>query len=92
MHGDSMIWVRAADHLSRLPGIEMTLAKGRPPASDWHEGEVDVRHLVEREVRTCVPRIPASVESIDQITESGSAMRAPSESAAIMVGREHGYP
>ena len=87
-----MSWVRAADHLSRLPGIEMTPAKGRPPASDRHEGEVDVRHLVERELRTCVSRIPASVVSIDQVAESGSAMRASSESAAIVVGREHGYP
>jgi len=84
--------MRAADHLSRLPGIEMAAAKGRPPASDWHEGKVDVCHLVERELRTRVPRIPASVLSIDQIAESGSAMRASRMSAAVVVGREDGYP
>ncbi len=92
VHGDRIDWMRATDHLSRLPGIEMAPAKGRPPASDWHEGEVDVRHLVERELRTRVPRIPASVVSIDQIAESGSAMRASSKSAAVVVGREDGYP
>ena len=84
--------MRAADRLSRLPGIEMAPAKARPPASDRHEGEVDVRHLVERELRTRVARIPASVVSIDQIAESGSAMRASSVTAAIVVGREDGYP
>ena len=92
VHGDSIDWMRAADRLSRLPGIEMAPAKSRPPSSDWHEGEVDVRHLVERKVRTRVPRIPASVVSIDQIAESGSAMRASSVSAAIVVGGEDGYP
>jgi len=92
VHGDSISGVGAADRLSRLPGIEMAPAKGRPPASNWHEGKVDGRHLVERELLTRVPGIPASVVSIDQIAESGSAMRASSVSPAVVVGREDGYP
>ena len=92
VHGDSIGWMRAADRLSRLPGIEMAPAKSRPPSSNWHEGEVDMRHLIDRRVRTRVTRIPASVVSIDQIAESGSAMRASSVSAAIVIGGEDGYP
>lgn len=87
-----MSWVRAADHLSRLPRIEMAPAKGGPPASHWHEGQVRVRHLVELDVRTCVPGVPASVASIDQVAESGSAMKASSVSPAIVVGCEDVYP
>ena len=92
VHGDSIDWMRAADRLSGLPGIEMAPAKGRPPASDWHKGEVDVHHLVERELRTRVPRIPASVVSLDQIAECRSAIRASSVSPAIVVGGEDVYP
>ena len=69
----------------------MARAKGRPPASDWHEGEVDVRHLVERRLRTCVPGIPAPVVSLDQIAERRPAMRAPRVSPAIVVGSEDAY-
>ena len=92
VHGDSIDRMRAADRLSCLPGIEMAPAKGRPPASDRHEGEVDVRHLVERELGTRVTWIPASVVSIDQIAESRSAIGTPSVSAAIVIGGEDGYP
>ena len=70
----------------------MAPAKAGPPASDGHEGEVDVCHLRKRKLRTRVARIPASVASIDQIAESGSAMGASSVTAAIVVGREDGYP
>ena len=92
VNGDRMTRLRAADRLSRLPGIEMAPSEGRPPASDGHKGEVDVRDLVERELRTGVARIPASVTAIDQVAESGSAIRAARVPAAVVVGREDGDP
>ena len=45
-------------------------------------------HLVEREVRTRVPGIPAPVVSLDQKAERGSAMRASRESPTIVIGGE----
>ena len=92
VHGDGMIWVNAANRLCRLLGVEMALTKGGSPASDWQQGEVDVRHLLERKVRTCVPRIPAPAGALDKIAERGSAMRAPRVSPAIVVGGQDAYP
>ena len=92
VHRNSVDWVRAADRLSRLLGIEMARPEGRPPSCDWHESEVDVCHFVEPQVRTRVPRIPAPVVSLDQIAERGSAMRASRVSPTIMVGCEDVYP
>jgi hypothetical protein len=59
VHGDDTIWLNIADHVGSLFGVEMTMAKRGSPASDWHQGDVDVRHFVKGKVRTCVPRIPA---------------------------------
>jgi hypothetical protein len=86
MDGDGTIWMCAADRLCRLLGVEMTLTEGGSPASDWHQGDVHLRHLFERHLRTCVPRIPAPVGADNQIAECWSAMRAARMSAAVMVG------
>jgi hypothetical protein len=86
MNGDGTIWTSATDRLCGLLGIEMTRTEGGPPASDWHQGNVDLLHLFEPKMRTCVPRIPASVGAGDKIAECWSAMRAPGVSPAVMVG------
>ena len=52
---------------------------------------IDVRHLLERKVRTRVPGIPAAVGALNQIAERGSAMRAPRVSPAVVVGRKDTY-
>ena len=88
VHGDSDCGLDAADRLGRLPSIEMTPAKGGPPASDRDEGEIDGRHLVQREMRARVPGIPAPVVSLDQVAERRSAMRASRVSPAVVVGRQ----
>jgi len=36
VHRDGTSWVGAADRVCRLLGVEMTVTKGRSPASDWH--------------------------------------------------------
>jgi len=80
-----------ADRSCRLSGVEMTLAKGGSPASDWHQRDVDVRYFLVREVRACVPRIPAPAGASNKIAECGSAMRAPRVSAAIVIGGQDMY-
>lgn len=85
------IRLSSADYLRRLLGVEMALTKGGSPASDWHQGDVDVRHLVESNVRARVSGIPASASAVDKIAERGSAMRAPRESPAIVIGCQHAY-
>jgi hypothetical protein len=91
VHGDDTIWVNAADRVCRLQGVEMALTKGGSPASDWHQGDIDVRQLLEPKVWTCIPRIPAPVGAIDEKAKRGSAMRAPRESTAIVVGGQDTY-
>ena len=91
VHGDGMIWVSAADRLCRLLGVEMALTKGGSPASDRHQGDVDVRDLLERKVWTRVPRIPAPAGARNKIAECGSAMRAPRVSPAVVVGGQDMY-
>jgi hypothetical protein len=86
MDGDCTIWASATDRLCRLLGIEMTRTEGGPPPPDWHQGNVGLLHLFEPKMRTCVPRIPASVGAGDKIAECWSAMRAPGVSSAVMVG------
>jgi hypothetical protein len=86
VHGDGPNWVSAADSLCRLLGVEMALTKGGSPASDWQQGDVDVRHLIQRKVRTGVPRIPTPAGALHEIAERGSAMWAPRMSAAVVVG------
>jgi hypothetical protein len=91
MDWDGTIWVSAADRLCRLLGVEMTVTQGGSPASDWHQGEVGMPHLVERNVCTRVPRIPAPVGADNKIAECWSAMRAPRVSSAVMVGSQDAY-
>ena len=86
MHGDGPNWAGATDSLGRLLGVEVALPKGRSPASDRHQGEVDLHHLIQRQVRTRVPRIPTPPGALNKIAERGSAMRAPRMSAAVVVG------
>jgi hypothetical protein len=42
MDWDGTIWVCATDRLCRLLRVEMTLAKGGSPASDWQQSDVDM--------------------------------------------------
>ena len=89
--GDGTFWINAADRLCPLLGVEMALTKGWSPASDWHQGDVDVRHLLKRNVRTCVSRIPAAAGAGNKIAERGSTMRAPRVSPAVVVGGQDMY-
>jgi hypothetical protein len=91
VHGDGTSWVCAADRLCRLLGVQMALTKSGSPASDWHQGDVDVRHLLERNMGTCIPRIPAPAGARNNIAECGSAMGAPRVAAAVVVGGQHTY-
>ena len=86
MNGDGTIRASATDCLCGLLGIKMTRTESGPPASDWNQGNVDLRHFFEPKMRTCVPRIPASVGAGDKIAECWSAMRAPGVSSAVVVG------
>jgi len=91
VHGHDTIWLNAVDHVGSLLGVEMTLTKRRSPASDWHQGDVDVRHLVKGKVRTCVSRIPAPPSALNEIAERGSPMGTPRESPPVVVGRQDAY-
>jgi hypothetical protein len=91
VHGNGMIWVNAADHLRRLPGVEMADAEGRSPAADWYQGDVDVRHLVQRKVWTRIPRVPAPMGARNEVAKRGSTMGAPGEPTAVMVGGQDTY-
>jgi hypothetical protein len=91
VHGDGTIWASAADRVCSLLGVEMTLTKGGSPASDWHQGNVDVRYLVESKVRTRVPRIPTPARALDEVAERGPAMGTPRVSPAVVVGGQHAY-
>jgi hypothetical protein len=86
MDRNGAIRANAADRLCRLLGIEMTRTEGGSPASDWHQANIDLRHLFEPKMRTCVPRIPASVGAGNKVAECWSAMWAPGVSSAVMVG------
>ncbi len=91
VHGNGMSWVNPADHLSRLPGVEMADAEGRTPAADWYQGDVDVRHLIQRKVWTRVPRVPAPAGARNEIAKRRSTMRAPREPTAVMIGGQDTY-
>jgi hypothetical protein len=89
MDGDGTIWVNAPDRLGRLLGVKVPLTKGGSPASDWSQGDIDARHLLERKVRTRVARIPAPAGASNKIAECGSSMRAPRVSPAVVVGGQY---
>jgi hypothetical protein len=91
VHRDGMVWVNEANRLCRLLRVEMALTEGGPPASDWHQGNVDRRHLPEPEVWTSVPRIPAAARALDKIAKRRSTMSAPGVSPAVVVGSQHAY-
>jgi hypothetical protein len=91
MHRDGMFWMNAAHRLRRLLGVEMALAKGGSPTPYWQHSNVDVRHLLELKVRTCVSRIPAPAGTFNNITERGPAMRTPGVSPAVVVGGQDAY-
>jgi hypothetical protein len=91
VHGDGTIWLNIADHVGSLFGVEMTMVKLGSPASDWHQGDVDVRHLVKGKVRTGVARIPAPAGALGEIAESGSSMGTPRVSPAVVIGGQDAY-
>jgi hypothetical protein len=91
VHGNGTIWVSAANHLCRLLGVEMALTKGGSPTSYWQHSDVDVPHLLERKVQTCVARIPAPAGTFNKITERGPAMRTTRVSPAVVVGGQDAY-
>jgi hypothetical protein len=83
--------VSAANNLRRLLGVKVTLTKGRSPASDRKQCDVDVRHLLQWKLRARVSRIPAPAGAVDEIAERGSAMTAPRMSAAVVVCGQDAY-
>ncbi len=91
VHRDGSIWLGAADYVGCLLGVEMALIKRGSPASNRHQGDVDVRHPVKGKVRTCVPRKPAPARALDEIAECGSAMRTPRVSPAVVIGGQDAY-
>jgi hypothetical protein len=86
MHGNSMIWVNEVYRLCRLLSVEMARTDGWSPASDWHQGDVDLSHLLEGEAWTGIARIPAAAGAVDKISERGSAMRAGRMPPTVVVG------
>ncbi len=80
MHRNGMFGLDSTDRLCRLHSVQMpmTMARNdrRSPATDRHQGYVDVRHLIRLKLRTCVPRVPPSTRTLDKKAERGSAMRA----------------
>jgi hypothetical protein len=73
---NGVIWMGAADHMCRLLGVEMALTKAGSPASDGHQDDVELCHVLARKLRTCVSRIPAAAGTVDKIAKRRSAMRA----------------
>ena len=91
MHRDRTIWTNSADGLCRLRGVEMALTQGGSPTPDWHQGEVDVRHLIKGKVRTRVPGIPASARAPEEIAERGPAVSTPGVSPTVVIGGQNAY-
>jgi hypothetical protein len=88
MHRDGMFRLGAMDRMCGLLGVEMaiTVARNyaRPPASDRYQGYVDVRRLLQLNLRTCVPRVPPSPGAVNK-TKCRSAMAASSMSPTVVV-------
>jgi hypothetical protein len=81
-----MIGLNPASHLCSLSSVEMALAKGGSPASDWQQGDIDVRHLPVFKLRTCVPRIPTPPGALHEIAKRRPAMRASRKPSAVVIG------
>lgn len=94
MHRDGMLRLDAANSTCRLLGVEMTLTMARDdarsPASDRHQGYVDVLRLLELKLRTCIPRIPPSARALNK-AERRSAMGASSVSSTVVVSSQDTY-
>jgi hypothetical protein len=94
MHRYGMFRLDAADSACRLLGVEMALTMARnnagSPASDWHQGYVDVLRLLQLKLRTCVPRIPPSARALNK-AERRTAMGAPSVSPTVVVSGQDTY-
>ena len=95
MHGDGMFRLDAGDRLCSLHRVQMALTMARndrrSPASYWHEGYVDLRHLIRLKLRTCVPRVPPPARTPDEKAERGSAMRASKVSPTVVVSGQDPY-
>jgi hypothetical protein len=76
VHRHGMIRLNTANHLCRLLSVEMSLTKAGSPASDWQQGEVDLRQLLVLKLRTGVTRVPAPPGALNNITKCRSPMRA----------------
>ena len=91
MHRDGMFRLDVMDRMCGLLGVEMAIAvardNARSPASDWHEGYVDVRRLLQLNLRTCVPRVPPSPGAVNK-TKCRSAMAASSVSPTVVVSSQ----
>jgi hypothetical protein len=95
MHWNGMFRLDAGDRLCSLHRVQMALTMARndrrSPASYWHEGYVDLRHLIRLKLRTCVPRVPPPSRTLDEKAERWSAMRASKVSPAIVVSGQDTY-
>jgi hypothetical protein len=95
MHWNGMFRLDAGDRLCRLHRVQMALTMarndGRSPASDRHQGYVDLRHLIRLKLRTCVPRVPPPARTLDEKAERGSAMRTSKVSPTVVVSGQDTY-
>ena len=96
MHRNSVFRLDAVDRIRSLLGVKVTLNmarnNGRSPASDWHQGYIDLRYFIRLKLRTGVARIPPSAGALNEEAERRSAMRAPEMSATVVVGSQDTYP
>ena len=91
MHRDGSIWLGAADCRGCLLGVEMALIKRGSPASNRHQGDVDIVTPSRARLGTCVPRKPTAARALDNVAERGPAMRTPRVSPAVVVGGQDAY-
>jgi hypothetical protein len=94
MHRNGVFRLNTADRPCRLLGVEMTLTMARDnagsPASNWHQGYVDLLHRLQRKLWTRVPRIPPSARAINE-AERRSAMRASCVSSTVVISGQDTY-
>src|SRR5215212_5846259 len=95
MDWNGMLRLDGGDCLCRLHRVQMALTMarndGRSPASDRHQGYVDLRHLIRLKLRTCVPRVPPLARTLDEKAERGSAMRTSEVSPTVVVCGQDTY-